>query len=112
MLDPSNPISPYYNGPANQNSQNSQNVNNNVNNTTNSCCEQKTERKQVVMLTDEYIKNLENYLNSQDKNVRLNAAKDVFARLDEDPSRKDDKALTALVNKMLQDPSDEVIRQT
>ena len=60
------------------------------------------------MLTDEYIRNLENYLNSQDKAVRLSAAKEVFARLDEDTSRKDDKALTALVNKMLQDPSEEV----
>ena len=32
-------------------------------------------------------------------------AKEVFARLDEDHSRKDDKALNALINKMLQDPS-------
>ena len=32
-------------------------------------------------------------------------AKEVVARLEEDHSRKDDKALNALVNKMLQDPS-------
>ena len=32
-------------------------------------------------------------------------AVDVIARLDEDPSRKDDPALTALINKMIQDPS-------
>ena len=56
------------------------------------------------MLTDEYIKNVENYLNSQDKEVRLMGAKEVVARALEDPSRKDDKALTALVNKMIQDP--------
>lgn len=69
---------------------------------------QKTEKKKIVQLTDEYIKNLENYLNSQEKDLRLSAAKEVYARLEEDPSRKDDKALTALINKMLQDPSEEI----
>ncbi len=69
---------------------------------------QKTEKKKIVMLTDDYIRNLENYLNSQDADIRLNAAKEVYARLEEDPSRHNDKALTALVNKMLQDPSGQV----
>lgn len=64
----------------------------------------KKEKREIVQLTDEYIRNLENYLNSQDKEVRLMGAKEVIARLDEDHSRKDDKALNALVNKMLQDP--------
>lgn len=64
----------------------------------------KTEKRNIVQLTDEYIKNLENYLNSQDKEIRMMGAKEVVARLQEDDSRKDDKALTALVNKMLQDP--------
>lgn len=68
----------------------------------------KTEKRKIVQLTDEYIKNLENYLNSQDKNIRLSAAKEVYARLEEDESRHDDKALNALINKMLQDPSEEV----
>lgn len=68
----------------------------------------KTEKKRVVLLNDDYIRNLENMLNSQDKSQRITAAKAVFERLDEDPSRKDDKALTALVNKMLQDPVQEV----
>jgi len=68
----------------------------------------KTEKRKVVLLTDDYIKNLENYLNSQDKNLRLSAAKEVFDRLEEDKSRVDDKALIALINKMLQDPSDAV----
>lgn len=63
-----------------------------------------TEKRQIVELTDEYIKTLENYLNSQDKEVRLMGAKEVIARLQEDDSRKDDLALNALVNKMLQDP--------
>ena len=68
----------------------------------------KQKKKRVVLLNDDYIKNLENMLNSQDKSQRITAAKAVFERLDEDPSRKDDKALTALVNKMLQDPVQEV----
>ena len=65
----------------------------------------KTEKREVVQLTDEYIKNLENYLNSPNKEARLIGAKEVLARLQEDDSRKADPALNALVNKMLQDPS-------
>lgn len=65
----------------------------------------KTEKREIVQLTDDYIRNLENYLNSQDKEVRMMGAKEVLARLEEDHSRKDDKALNALINKMLQDPS-------
>lgn len=64
----------------------------------------KTEKRDIVVLTDDYIKNLESYLNSQKKDVRLMGAKEVLARLQEDESRKDDPALNALVNKMLQDP--------
>lgn len=70
--------------------------------------DKKTEKRKVVELTDEYIKNLENYLNSQDAEVRMMGAKEVVARLQEDDSRKDDPALNALVNKMLQDPSQQV----
>ncbi len=68
----------------------------------------KTEKRDIVELTDDYIKNLENYLNSQDPEVRLMGGKEVLARLQEDDSRKSDKALNALVNKMLQDPSQKV----
>lgn len=68
----------------------------------------KTEKKEIVQLTDDYIRTIENYLNSQDKEIRLMGAKEVMARLDEDHSRKDDKALTALVNKMLQDPASSI----
>lgn len=64
----------------------------------------KTEKRDIVVLTDDYIRNLESYLNSQKKDVRLMGAKEVLARLQEDESRKDDPALNALVNKMLQDP--------
>lgn len=102
------------NNPANTSNNGSNNINNSNNTNTTTRTDytseegKKTKKRRVVMLTDDYIKTLENYLNSQDKSIRLNAAKDVFDRLDEDPSRKDDKALTALVNKMLQDPSQEI----
>lgn len=68
----------------------------------------KTEKRKIVELTDEYIKNLENYLNSNDAEVRLMGAKEVVARLQEDETRKDDLALNALINKMLQDPNSQV----
>ncbi len=64
----------------------------------------KTEKREIVQLTDNYIKTVENYLNNQDKNVRLMGAKEVLARLQEDDTRKNDPAMNALVNKMLQDP--------
>lgn len=83
----------------------SNNSNSNKTETTTEKTDKKTEKREIVQLTDEYIKNLENYLNSQDKEVRLMGAKEVVARLEEDSSRKDDKALNALINKMLQDPS-------
>lgn len=86
-------------------------TNNNGTNSTDKTAEtdkKKTEKRKIVELTDEYIKNLENYLNSQDKEVRRNAAKEVYERLKEDDSRHDDKALTALINKMLQDPSEDI----
>ncbi len=92
----------------NNNANNSNNSNNNTTTTTTTTTNtqdgKKTEKRDIVVLTDSYIKNLENYLNSQDKQIRLMGAKEVAARLHEDPSRKDDKALTALINKMLQDP--------
>lgn len=78
------------------------NTTNNIDNT------KKTEKRKIVQLTDDYIRNLENYLNSQDKELRYMGAKEVIARLEEDESRKDDKALNALVNKMLQDPYSKV----
>jgi len=90
----------------NQWGQNGQNTTNTTTNTTeNKTTDKKTEKREIVQLTDDYIRNLENYLNSQDKEVRLMGAKEVVARLEEDHSRKDDKALNALINKMLQDPS-------
>lgn len=68
----------------------------------------KTEKREIIQLTDEYVKNLENYLNDQNSQVRLMGAKEVVARFQEDDSRKNDEALNALLNKMLQDPSEAI----
>lgn len=95
----------YYTQPMGQGLNNNTNNTTNTTNTENKTNDKKTEKREIVELTDDYIRTLENYLNNQDKEVRLMGAKEVIARLDEDHSRKDDKALNALVNKMLQDPS-------
>ncbi len=60
--------------------------------------------KNVVNLTNEYIKTLESYLRSADKNVRKNGIVDLIKRFEEDPSRYNNPALTALLNIALQDP--------
>ena len=64
-----------------------------------------SKQKRVVVLTDEYIKSLENYLNNPNDEIRLMASKEILMRLDEDKDRYNDAALNALLNKMLQDPS-------
>ena len=61
-------------------------------------------KKQVVVLTDEYIMSLENFLNNQNKEIRRKGASEVINRLGEDKERRNDPALNALLNKMLQDP--------
>lgn len=63
-----------------------------------------TQKKKVVVLTDEYIRSLENYLNNPNRELRLHASKEIVKRFEEDSSRFNDPALNALLNKMLQDP--------
>lgn len=65
---------------------------------------EKTEKKEKVLLTDNYIKTLENYLNNEDPKIRLTAAKELLDRFKEDDTRKSDPALCALLNKVIQDP--------
>ena len=60
--------------------------------------------KKHLKLTDEYIRKLESYLDSKDVEKRIMAAKDILERVQEDETRKDNVALTALTNKMLKDP--------
>ena len=64
-----------------------------------------SKKKQVVELTDDYIKTLESYLKSADADVRKSGIIDLINRYEEDSSRYDDPALTALLNIALQDPS-------
>lgn len=66
--------------------------------------EEKKETKKIVELTDDYIKTLENYLKSPDETVRRAGIIDLVKRFEEDSSRYDDAALTALLNIALQDP--------
>ena len=62
-------------------------------------------KKQVVELTDDYIRTLESYLKSADADVRKSGIVDLINRFEEDSSRYDDPALTALLNIALQDPT-------
>lgn len=66
--------------------------------------QQNQKTKNVVELTDDYIKTIENYLRSPDESVRKAGIVDLLKRFGEDSSRYDDPALTALLNIALQDP--------
>lgn len=59
-------------------------------------------KKDVVQLTDEYIKTLENYLRNPNPDIKLMGAKELMKRFREDESRKNDVALTNLLNLTLQ----------
>lgn len=63
---------------------------------------EKQAMKSVVQLTDEYVKTLENYLRNPNPDVKLMGAKELMKRFREDESRKNDVALTNLLNLTLQ----------
>ena len=71
---------------------------------------QKTTKKRVTVLTDDYIKKLDECLQSQNKEIREYAASEVVKRFNEDKTRYNNKQLNALVNKMLLDPYDNKVR--
>lgn len=73
---------------------------------------QNTRKKRVQVLTDQYIRNLEQFLNSPSEDMRKYAAQEVLKRLDEDRTRYNDAALNALINKMLQDPACHKVKAT
>lgn len=64
--------------------------------------------KRIVELTDDYVKSLENYLRNQNKDIRMQGMKELVKRFEEDKTRYDDPALTALLNIALQDKSSAV----
>ena len=65
---------------------------------------QNQKTKRIVELTDDYIKSLESYLRSPDETIRKTAIKEIIQRYEEDNTRYEDPALTALLNIALQDP--------
>ena len=64
--------------------------------------------KRIVELTNDYIKSLENYLRNPNKDIRMQGMKELVKRYEEDKTRFDDPALTALLNIALQDKSSSV----
>lgn len=64
--------------------------------------------REIVVLTDNYIKNLENYLRNPNAELRRNAIKEILMRFKEDKSRLENPSLTALLNLALQDPNSSV----
>ena len=69
---------------------------------------EETHKANIVQLTDDYVKTLENYLNNQNPKVREMGVKELFERFKEHKSRYNDVALTNLLNKALQDASKNV----
>ena len=58
--------------------------------------------KDIVLLTDDYIRTLENYIRNDNPDIKLMGAKELMKRFREDESRKNDPALTNLLNLVLQ----------
>ncbi len=58
--------------------------------------------KDIVLLTDDYIRTLENYIRNDNPDIKLMGAKELMKRFREDESRKNDPALTSLLNLTLQ----------
>ena len=58
--------------------------------------------KNIVALTDSYIKNLENFLRSPDKKLKQFGAEELAKRFEEEASRKTNPSLNALLNLVLQ----------
>jgi len=69
-----------------------------------------TVKKRIIRLTDDYIKGLEQQLNDEDPEMREYAASEIIKRLEEDKTRYNDKAMNALVNKMVLDPFSHKVR--
>lgn len=68
----------------------------------------KKEKKPSVPLTKEYIMTLENYIKSENPDIRLMGIKELLKRFKEDDTRKTDQALTNLLNYALQDDQQQI----
>lgn len=65
--------------------------------------EEKVETKEITLLTDEYIKTLENYLRNDNRDIRTQGIEMLSKCFREDKTRCDDEALNNLLNLALQD---------
>jgi len=63
------------------------------------------DKKTKTLLTDDYIKSLENYLDNDNPQIRLIGVKELLERFKEDDNRKSHPSLTPLLNKALRDSS-------
>ena len=77
---------------------------------TNNLANQNVKKKRVTVLTDELIKSLDQTLECNSPDLRREAANMIVKLFDEDPTRHGDKALNALMNKMLINPYDKIVR--
>jgi len=98
---------PDNNNGLNNNNNNSSKTNSTTTNETssNKTDDKKEKDKIVIPLTDDYVKNLENYMNSSNPKIRLVGMKEIMERFKEDENRKDNKSLVPLLNKALKDTS-------
>lgn len=78
-------------------------ANTSISNTETTNAPEKQKTKKVVELTDDYIKTLESYLRSPEAELRKTGIKELIKRYEEDKTRYNDPALTALLNIALQD---------
>lgn len=62
------------------------------------------DKKQLVQITDDLVREIESYLRSPDAETRKMGIIELIRRFEEDESRYDHPALTALLNIALQDP--------
>ena len=70
--------------------------------TTRVTAEKSKKKKNIIAITDNYVKNLENFLRSPNKDLKLFAAEELATRFEEDASRKTNPSLNALLNLVLQ----------
>lgn len=70
--------------------------------------DEKDKPKTITILTNDYVKSLENYLNDNNPKVRLIGAKELMERFKEDDSRAAHPSLVPLLNKALKDTSPSV----
>ena len=87
---------------------NTNSTNNDENEAVSSKKDKKEKDKVITPLSNDYVKNLENYLNSDNPKIRLIGIKEVMERFKEDENRKDNPSLIPLLNKALQDTSPSV----